>query len=502
MSQHYTRRDFLGFLSAGAAATVAPKSWSSSTVSKVSRPNIIHILIDDMGFADLGCYGNDFCETPNIDRLAAQGLRFTSGYAAAPICSASRAAFLTGKTPARLGFEFVTKDMDEDILKGWNKRFSGKAVIPPPYTINLPLKEQTIAERLKEAGYATGITGKWHVAGHHDHYLGWSPTYGPKQQGFDWGREEFGSHPYGYAESDKNKFGTYEYGQFPEDALTSNAIEFIKGHKEEPFFLFVSHYYVHVPLGTKCKWLLEKYEAKAAGKYSKKQIQYGAFVETLDHYVGQLLDALKESGLADNTLVALTSDNGGHPEFAFNAPLRGSKWNLYEGGIRVPMVVRWPNAVKAGTTCNVPVFSPDFMPTFCELADVTSDPTTPLDGASIVHLLKGVTPDKLTNRSLCWHFPYYHPEKNFDSCPEKIGIEDGYISQTRPQAAIRKGTFKLIYFFEDGRRELYNLENDIGEQKNLVDELPEKTTTMTKTLLEYLQSVNARFPEKKQVTEK
>ena len=492
MPHPVSRRDFLGAMAAGTAACLLPGAASA----EAGKPKLLFILVDDLGFADLGCYGNTFCDTPNIDRLAREGMRFTNGYAAAPICSASRAGCLTGRTPARLGFEFVTKPLEEANAADWDKRFADKKLVPPPFTLNLPLEEETIAEAMQQAGYATGITGKWHVSAHHEHYLGWSPTHGPLQQGFDWGREDFGAHPYGYAKSEKYTFGPYQEGEYEADALTGNAIEFLKTNRDKPFFLMVSHYYVHVPLGTKCKWLLDKYQSRAEGKYTGKRALYGAFVETLDHYIGQLLNALDALGLADNTLVVLTSDNGGHPEFAFNAPLRGSKWNLYEGGIRVPLIARWPGVVAPGAQCDVPVANTDLMPTFCEAAGRAAAPEKPLDGKSILCALKGGPCETLRDRSLYWHFPYYHPERRFDQCPAAIGIEDGYTSQTRPQSAIRKGRYKLLYFYEDERCELYDLADDISEQNDLAGKMPDKAKSLQDELLGYLHSVHARLPRK------
>ncbi len=499
MTNHPTRREFLKFLGAGAAAlaTRQARGQAPDPSSRRGKPNILFILIDDLGYSDLGCYGNTFCETPNIDRLASEGMRFTSGYASAPICSASRAAFLTGKTPARLGFEFVTKHEGEDYESGWAERYAGRKLIPPVYTLDLPLTETTVAEALKPAGYTTGITGKWHVSAHHGHYNGWSLTHGPRQQGFDRGTETFGSHPYGYSKSEKGKFGPYEEGEYPADELTESAVEFIRRKPKHPFFLMVSHYYVHVPLGTKCKWLLGKYRAKAHGKHSSQRALYGAFIETLDHYVGQLLDALKEAGLAEDTLVVFSSDNGGHPQFAFNAPLRGSKWNLYEGGIRVPTMVRWPGVVEAGSVCDVPVAQTDLLPTFCDVAR-TELPAAggDLDGKSILPVLEGRGPDAFEERNLYWHFPYYHPERTWDKCRGGIGVEDGYVSRTRPQSAIRRGRYKLIYFFEDERHELYDLVDDISEQKDLAAQIPEKAGELRQELLGYLESVNARLPQR------
>lgn len=456
-------------------------------------PNILFILADDLGYADLGCYGNTFCDTPNLDKLASEGMRFTNGYAAAPICSASRVGTLTGKTPARLGFEFVTKNED-DYAPTWAERFTDKKLIPPVYTLNLPLEENTIPETLNPLGYTTGMTGKWHVNAHYKRYLGWSPTHGPQAQGFEWAREGFGAHPYSYPKKERATFGDYALGQFPTDDLTEHAIGFLKEHREKPFFLMVSHYYVHTPVDTKCKWLVEKYTARAEGTHDKKRIAYGAFVETLDHYVGQLLDALDELGLAENTLVVFTSDNGGHPEFAFNAPLRGSKWNLYEGGIRLPFIARWPGVVEAGSTSDVPVSSTDLLPTFHDVAGETGGNNADIDGTSFAPVLRGESAHALDGRKFYWHFPYYHPERGYDDKPAKIGIEDGYVSQTEPQSAIRQGDYKLLYFWEDKRNELYNLAEDVSEQHDLAAAMPEKAATLEAELLGYLEHVGARLP--------
>ena len=478
------------FLKQAAVASACAATNATAQKNSTRTPNVLMILVDDLGYGDLGCYGNAQCETPNIDRLARQGMRFTNAYAPAPICSASRAAMLTGKTPARLNFEFVTKN-DENWEDGWADRYPNKKLIPPVYTLNLPLEEQTLAEVCKSAGYTTGITGKWHVSAHHERYLGWSPTHGPLSQGFDWGDPDFGAHPYGYDKKTRDEFGDYTEGEFPEDALTQNAIEFMGENRENPFFLLVSHYHVHTPLGTKCKWLLEKYQEKLGDDPNKKRALYAAFVETLDHYVGELLDAVDNLGLADDTLVLFISDNGGHPEFAFNAPLRGSKWNLYEGGVRVPMIARWPGVVKEGSVSDAVVSGIDFLPTIREAVGATGEASKEIDGTNITPALRGET---LSDRALVWHFPYYHPESGYDKKKSKIGIEDVYISQTEPQSSIRIGHEKLIYFHEDGRCELYDLAKDTSEQNDLADSHPERATELKEMLLDYLSSVNARFP--------
>jgi arylsulfatase A-like enzyme len=501
------RRKFikLSMLSAAGFAG-AGRSSSLSADSPRKRPNILHILIDDLGFADVGYNGGGFCETPNIDRLATQGMRFTNGYAPAPICSPSRAAFLTGKTPARLNFEFVTKfeGSNYDWNQAWRQQWDGFEMVPPPFTLNLPIEEITIADALKTAGYATGIAGKWHVAAHHGSYNGWSQTHGPRKQGFDWGFETVGSHPYGWKKSEKGKFGDYKPGTFPEDDLTEESIGFMEDNVKntgKPFFLFVSHHYVHTPLGTKCKWLADKYrdKAKTLGRnYTDDQITYAAFVETMDHYVGQLLDALERLGIADDTLVFFTSDNGGHPSHAFNAPLRGSKWNLYEAGVRVPTIARRPGVIAANSVCDTPVMHTDCLPTYCRIAGAELTAAGDIDGRNIMPLMQGNRSEELENRCLYWHFPYYHPEgwDNYSKRPAEIGVNDGYISRTRPQSSIRSGAYKLIYFHDRDNCELYNLDKDIAERNDLSGEMPEKSQQLKQQLLDYLNKVNARLPRK------
>jgi len=466
--------------------------WSSAAAQKTTSrpPNILLIYADDLGYSDLHCYGKeygaDFIETPHLDKLASQSMKFTNAYASAPLCSPSRAALLTGKSPARLNFEFVTKYPQDQYRwadTAWTNKFKNKALIPPPFTLNLPLEEVTVAEMLKTAGYTTALVGKWHVASHHQVYNGWNPEFGPQKQGFDWAEDATGA--WGRA----NRYGKLKEGEFPEDELTTKAVSYLKKKHEKPFFLFVSHYYVHAPLDTTLEWLIGKYTVKAEKMglhYSAKRIRYAAFVEAFDHYVGQLLEAVDE-----NTMVVFTSDNGGMPEFAFNRPLRGSKWNLYEGGVRVPMLIRYPGVVPANSVCSTPVIQTDFFPTFRELA--TGESSDSMDGTSFVSLLKGS--GQLKNRSMIWHLPYYHPEGNpKNKAPDEIGVEDGYISATYPQSALRKGKYKLLYFYEDKRVELYDLENDIREQNDLSSSDPATATRLKEELLAYLEKVKARLP--------
>lgn len=466
-----------------------------------TRPNIVLIYIDDLGYSDLGYYGREygaeFIETPNIDRFAAQSIKFTNAYTAAPICSPARAALLTGKSPARLGFEFVTK-WEKDRYQwddtAWTTMFRGRPLVPPPYTLNLPLAETTVAEVLQSAGYHTAMVGKWHVSSHYQVYNGWNPDFGPEKQGFEWMANTFGA--FGNRSAvDRQRA---KDGQFPPDALTDEAIRYINRKHDAPFFLYVSHYYVHTPLDSDLKWILDKYREKAKQKgleVSDKRIRYAAFVETMDHYVGQLLDAVNAAGLTENTMVILTSDNGGMPEFAYNRPFRGSKWNLYEGGIRIPMLIHYPNSVRNGTACEAPVTQLDFLPTFFEIASGKKHKGRHLDGTSLLPLLNGASQPGLEERTLYWHFPYYHPEGDlFDKAAAPIGMEDGYISQTRPQSAILQNGYKLLYFYEEKRSELYHLATDPGERKNLELAEPGLAQSMKKDLLHYLGRVGARLP--------
>ncbi|MEC5126223.1 sulfatase [Verrucomicrobiales bacterium BCK34] len=438
-----------------------------------SRPNILFILADDLSWSDIGCYGNPWFETPHLDRLASQGARFTQAYSAAPICSASRASILTGKTPAQLGFEFVTKP--DPGFQTVNAPLRA-----PRFTLNLPLEETTIAEALGEAAYETAFFGKWHLNQHYQRYLGWSPTHGPKAQGFSVAGEDFGSHPYSYwNQKEKRTFLDLKKGEFVKDGLTERAIRFLKQDHEKPFFLMVSHFYVHDPIHTRVKWLHDHYFEKIPADHPRREIlaHYGAMVTSLDHYVGQLLDALDKAGLADSTYVTFTSDNGGHPNYAGNAPLRGSKWNLYEGGIRVPMLVRWRGKVIADSIVDEPVSGVELFSTFQSLAETGKRPA-------------------LSGDDHYWHFPYYHPEKKFESAPAEIGIDDGVTSQTRPHSAIRRGNWKLVQFYENLNVELYDLTTDPYEQSDLSGTNAEKTAELRDALNEHLEKAGARLPTK------
>jgi arylsulfatase A-like enzyme len=451
-----------------------------------ASPNIIFILADDLGWGDPGCQGNKIHDTPNLDRLAREGARFTQAYAPAPICSASRAALMTGRTPARLGFEFVTKNAP-------GSQQLGQALQSPPFTLNLPLSEISMAELIKPVGYVTGIFGKWHLNQHHNGYLGWSPTHGPLRQGFDEGSGNFGSHPYAYRQSKSLKTNSLPEGVFPEDSLTDEVIGFLREHREDPFFLYLPHYFVHDPVHTRCRWLVEKYRNRLPPDAPASRAEYAAMVETLDHLVGRVLAELDRLALRENTFLVFMSDNGGHPNHTANAPLRGSKWNLYEGGIRVACLASWSGHISPGTVIEEAVHGCDLFPTFAAATGAIV-PHGERDGINLIPLLTGKTRTLKRAEPLVWHFPYYHPEKGFASAPEEIGVNDFKTSKTRPHSAIRIGRHKLLHFYEEDRNELYDLSSDTSEQSDLSKSNPGLTRGLAEKLRAYLHRVDARLP--------
>lgn len=452
-----------------------------------ASPNLVFILVDDLAWSDPACYGNQIHDTPNLDRLAHEGMRFTQAYAPAPICSASRAAILTGRTPARLHFEFVTKGAP-------GAQRLGQPLQSPPFTLDLPLSETTLAELVKPAGYATGFFGKWHLNQHFKGYLGWSPTHSPLHQGFDEGSGDFGAHPYHYRQHKGLKDKPVADGRYPEDSLTDRAIDFLRRHRDERFLLYLPHYFVHDPVHSRCQWLIEKYRKRLPADAPRVRAEYAAMVETLEHLIGRLLNELDRLQLAENTLLVLMSDNGGHPNYTANGPLRGSKWNLYEGGIRVALLARWPGRIRAGSVSNEPVHGCDLLPTFAAAAQAPL-PEAELDGANLLPLLTGKTKSVERPRPLVWHFPYYHPERGFETAPAVIGVDDFVTSQTRPHSAIREGHHKLLHFYEDDRLELYNLIADRSESRNLAKAEPALARRLKARLDDYLKRVAARLPK-------
>ncbi len=339
-------------------------------------------------------------------------------------------------------------------------------------------------------GYKTAFFGKWHVSQHHEgRYLAWHPDFGPKQQGFQFAHEDFGDHPYAWQKNETPS--DLPDGTFPADSMILRTAEYIRDQRDSrmPYFVMASSFYVHTPVKNRCRWLVQSYERhlQANAPNRRKRLEYAAFVETLDHHIGTILDAIDESGQRDNTLVFLMSDNGGHPEYCSNAPLRGSKWNLYEGGIRIPMIIRWPKRISAGVMSETAVIGYDILPTFVAVA---GGEVEELDGIS----LEGAFADQdwQPNRSLVWHFPYYHPEGSYSTAIDKIGIDDFAVSKTHPQSAIRNGNLKLIQFAEDARAELYDLGEDISERYDLSNEQPAVAARLQALLQQQLDSMNAR----------
>lgn len=466
------RRDFLRLAGLGAlGAALFPMLGKSegSTFQSLEKktPNFVFILIDDLGWADVGCDGSKFYETPNIDRLAAGAMRFTDGYAACPVCSPTRASILTGKWPARL---HIT-----DWISGEGNRPSQKLTIPE-WQKFLPLTETTIAKALKPAGYTSAVIGKWHQGG---------PDYSPLHHGFDVNVAggDIG-HPASYfwpfgAENNHHRVpGLAERGgkegDYLTDQLTDEAEKFIAANKDKPFFLYFAHYAVHTPLMAKPD-KLAKYKAKTPVD-EQKNATYAAMIESMDESVGRILRQLETLGLADNTVVVFTGDNGGlWPQATCNAPLRAGKGYAYEGGTREPFIVKWPGVTKPGATCAVPVCSIDFFPTLLEIAGVPLP--NKVDGVSLVPLLK--QSGTLDRVALYWHYPHY-----WGGVPPRV----------RPFGAIRAGDWKLIEFYEDMNVELYNLKDDLGETRDLASSKPELVSELRARLHAWRESVGAQMP--------
>ncbi len=428
-----------------------------------SKPNIVMFFIDDMGWKDVGFMGSTFYETPHIDKLAGQGMVFTSAYANAPNCAPSRACLMSGQYSPRHGVFTVG-----DPARG-HDRF--RKLVPIKNKTVLDAKFVTVAESLKAAGYVTATMGKWH--------LGQDPT----TQGFDVnvGGNTSGSPRGGYFSPYKNsQLADGPKGEYLTDRLGDEAVRFVEKHRDKPFFLYLTHYAVHTPIQGKPA-LIKKY-GKKKPTTEQNNATYAAMVESTDDSVGKVLATLDELKLADNTLVVFFSDNGGYGPATSMVPLRGSKGMLYEGGIREPMIVRWPGRVTPGSRCDVPVIGIDFYPTFLEAAGAKKPDGYTLDGESLLPLL--TQSGSLKRDAIFWHFPAYLQGYRTVTGPFR----------TTPAGAIRQGDFKLIEFFEDGRLELYNTRDDIGEHENLASKLPEKTKQLHQRLVSWRRAVNAPVP--------
>ncbi len=450
------RRAFLQSLAAAGAGI----AWAPARVHAAKQPlNILFILADDLGWAELGCYGNTFNETPNLDRLARQGMRFTQAYAAAPVCSPFRASLMTGQYPARVGItDYLRPDADKHLPEGLT----------------------TLAEALDSAGYATGITGKWHLSGYAKRGAAESP---PARHGFDEtiisSNDGIGGgsyyHPYHWNTEIEKRLEGEEYLV---DRHNLEALDFVERHREEPFFLYKSHYAVHTRMVGKPE-LVRHFGAKpGAGKGNnarRNNPHLAAQLKVIDEGVGMLLERLDRLGLAQNTLVIFTSDNGGEDRVTVNGPLRAGKSTLYEGGIREPLIMRWPGVIEPGATCETPVTTPDFLPTLLEAAGAPL-PGQPLDGVSLRPLFEGGRIDRDT---LYWHYP----------------LEKPHFLGGRSSGAVRAGDWKLIEFFDTAGAELYNLADDPGEKHDLFAEKPEKAAELHRKLAAWRKETGAVIPE-------
>lgn len=449
-------------------------------------PNLILILADDLGATDLGCYGADLHQTPRLDRLAREGVRFRQGYAAAPVCTPSRAALLTGHHPARL---HLTIWREASVQRAANEDFDGRRQLVTPATAHdLPFAELTLAERLRERGYLTFHVGKWH--------LGDAGSY-PEAHGFDlnlggthWGAPASYFFPYrgeGRFRDGMRYVPGLGLGQ-PEDyltdELTTRALELIDAAGERPFFLNLWHYGVHTPLQAPAADV-ERCQGRLQPELNHQNPTYAAMVENLDHNVGRLLDHLAARGLAERTLVVFTSDNGGFlgrpegPRVTSNAPLRSGKGSLYEGGLRVPLVMRWPGRLSAGTTCDQPLAHVDLYATLLEALGAAdpADPAVAGDGRSgwpwAREPERGIEP-----RDLFFHYPHYY-------------------STTTPASAVRSGNLKLVHYYEGNRDELFDLAADPAEEHDLAGERPEQARSLRTRLDAWLHEVGAQLPSER-----
>jgi len=465
------------WLSVACLLSLTAGQLGAAQQAAAERPNFVFILVDDLGWSDLGCYGSDLHETPNIDRFADGCVKFTDAYAAAPVCTPTRAAVMTGKYPARLG---MTIWYESSARPPQNRK-----VIPPVTVGDLPHAEVTIAEVLHEAGYLTAHVGKWHL-GDAAHY--------PETQGFDvniggtfWGAPNTFFYPYRGADTFRDyryvphlEFGTP--GEYLTDRLTDEALDVLGRAKDRPFFLYLAYHTVHTPVEGKPE-VVRRYAAKVRPDLRHGNAEYAAMVHSLDENVGRVLAKLEALGVADRTVVFLTSDNGGFinkfrgQTVTNNAPLRSGKGSLYEGGTRVPLMVRWPGVTPAGATCRRPVISMDFYPTILEMASLDGDAVhnANVDGLSIVPLLKQPRAT-LARDTLYWHYPHYY-------------------QTTTPVSSIRSGDWKLLEYHEDMRVELYDLANDLGEEKDLAADMPERAGQLRRQLHAWRDAVDAQMPE-------
>ena len=427
-----------------------------------SPPNMIFILADDLGYSQLGCYGSNFYKTPHIDKLAEEGMRFTNAYAACAVCSPTRASIMTGKYPARLHLT--------DFIAG-NKRNS-YPLTQPDWQKYLLLEEITFAEILKEHGYRTALFGKWHLS--QEKTAPGSLAFNPDKQGFD---ESFVT--YKPSQSMAQPWQDAENDAHNVDTITSLAIDFLERNRSNPFFLFVSHNTIHDPLREKAE-TIQKYRDLEESKEPENHPVIAAMIERLDGSCGVILNKIIELGLEKNTVVIFFSDNGGKHDYAAQTPLRTGKGWLYEGGIREPLIVKWPGNATAGSVSESLISSIDFLPTFLEISGIEGIPEN-VDGKSFTRVLKD--PKTNIHQELFWHYPHYHGG-----------------SGMRPAGAVRSANYKLIEWYEpavlnlENPVELFDLRNDIGETTNLVDSLPDIAIELRELLRNWRIETRAQMP--------
>jgi arylsulfatase A-like enzyme len=433
-------------------------------------PNVVFILADDLGYTDVACFGSRYYETPHIDRMAAQGMRFTAGYTCGPNCQPTRAALMSGQYGPRTGVYTV----------GGIDRFNwqSRPLRPVDNVTKLPLDKVTVAQALKKAGYATAMFGKWHLGEDGEHH--------PSRRGFDEAIVSMGRH----FDFETNPRTDYAKGTYLADFLTGKALDFIRRKKDGPFFLYLPHFAVHSPHQAKADWIQHFNPKPPAGGH--RDPAYAGMIASVDESVGRVLALLDELKLGEGTLVIYSSDNGGvggyeregirGGDITDNAPLKGGKGMLYEGGVRVPYIFRWPGRVAPGSVCDEPINSVDLYPTLLEVAGAKADAGYTLDGTSYLGLLTGGA--KVERKPLFWHFPGY------------LGA-GANTWRTTPAGAVRAGDWKLLEFFETGRRELYNLKDDLGEKNDLAAAQPEKVKGLHEMMLAWRKEVGAPMPRPK-----
>lgn len=459
---------FLTFCLWCAANAWAQDEKPASAISNRDKLNIVMIVVDDLGWRDLGCQGSDYYQTPKIDALAKAGMRFTNAYSSCAVCSPTRASIMTGKYPARL------------LLTDWLPagRWDPQAKLREGRMVRgLPAEELTLAECLRSQGYLTACIGKWH--------LGSEPFSLPEHHGFDinvGGNAHGAPGQYFYPYQGNWLIPTTELrakwnvlpdgkpGEYLTDRLTNEALTFIEQSSKQPFFLYMPHYAVHTPLQAK-EDLIAKYESIPESLRQGKPV-YAAMIESVDQSVGRIMDKLRELNLESQTLIVFTSDNGGFYQATSNAPLRANKGAYYEGGIRVPLILYGPTVTKPGTVCDTPVTSTDLYPTCLQAAGLELRPHQHRDGVSLAGLLQGGPP--IQDRSLFWHYPHYNEH------PSSV-----------PCSVIRKGNWKLIESFDPTLLELYDLQNDLSESKNLADEQPQRVASLLSELKQWRAEVGA-----------